>query len=74
MIIQILTENAGKARALVSEVAPRVAAFHGGCTSGCTSALEHALITAPDARDPALMAKLSAVAGRLLEPKSQVKP
>jgi len=74
MIIQILTENAGRARALVSEVAPRVAAFHGGCASGCSTALEHALITAPAARDPELMAKLSAVAGRVLDPKSQGTP
>jgi len=70
MIIQILTENAGKARALVSEVAPRVAAFSGGCASGCSTALEHALITAPEARDPELVARLSAVAGRLLAAKA----
>ena len=29
--------------------------------------LDHALITAPDARDPAVLAKLDAVAGRVLE-------
>jgi 5'-methylthioadenosine phosphorylase len=31
--------------------------------------LDHALITAPDSRDPALVAKLDAVAGRVLRAK-----
>jgi len=35
-------------------------------TCSCRSALQHALITAPEARDPAMLEKLSAVAGRLL--------
>ncbi|MBC7434288.1 MAG: S-methyl-5'-thioadenosine phosphorylase, partial [Rubritepida sp.] len=34
--------------------------------AGCDRALEHAIITAPEKRDPALLAKLDAVAGRLL--------
>jgi 5'-methylthioadenosine phosphorylase len=33
----------------------------------CKQALEHALITAPDARDPAMIDKLTAVAGRVLK-------
>jgi len=36
------------------------------CSHGCDRALETALITAPEARDPAVLAKLDAVAGRLL--------
>jgi 5'-methylthioadenosine phosphorylase len=70
MIIQTLTENAGRARSLVSEVAPRVASFTGGCEHGCSTALEYALITAPEARDPELTARLGIVAGRVLERKS----
>jgi 5'-methylthioadenosine phosphorylase len=70
MIIQTLTENAGRARTLVTEVAPRVASYAGSCAHGCSSALEHALITAPAARDPKLTAQLRVVAGRVLEPKS----
>jgi 5'-methylthioadenosine phosphorylase len=66
MVIATLTENAGRARALVADVAPRVAQFAGGCPSGCSSALEHALITAPEARDPSLVAQLGAIAGRVL--------
>ncbi|NNK17279.1 MAG: S-methyl-5'-thioadenosine phosphorylase, partial [Sulfitobacter sp.] len=36
------------------------------CPHGCDRALEYAILTAPEARDPALMAKLDAVAGRML--------
>jgi 5'-methylthioadenosine phosphorylase len=70
MVIAVLTQNADRARSLVTDVAPRVASFNGGCPSGCSSALEYALITAPEARDPALVERLSAVAGRVLNPKS----
>jgi 5'-methylthioadenosine phosphorylase len=72
MIVATLTENAGRARALVADVAPRVASFAGGCSSGCSSALEHALITSPEARDPALVAQLDVVAGRVLNLKASV--
>jgi 5'-methylthioadenosine phosphorylase len=67
MIIETLTENAGRARALVTQVAPRLASFTAGCPHGCSTALEHALITAPDAREPELVAQLSVVAGRVLK-------
>jgi 5'-methylthioadenosine phosphorylase len=50
----------------VKAVVPRLGAGHGPCPAGCDRALEHALITAPEARDPALLRKLDAVAGRLL--------
>jgi 5'-methylthioadenosine phosphorylase len=66
MIIATLLENADRARALVTEVAPRVASFVGRCSSGCSAALEHALITAPGSRDPELVAQLGNVAGRVL--------
>jgi 5'-methylthioadenosine phosphorylase len=35
--------------------------------AGCQRALEHALITAPEARDPEILTRLDAVAGRVLE-------
>jgi 5'-methylthioadenosine phosphorylase len=70
MIIQTLTENAGRARALVTDVAPRVAELAGGCPNGCSTALEFALITAPEAREPELVAQLGVVAGRVLKRKS----
>jgi 5'-methylthioadenosine phosphorylase len=37
------------------------------CPHGCDRALEHALITAPATRSPAMTAKLDAVAGRVLK-------
>jgi 5'-methylthioadenosine phosphorylase len=38
----------------------------GSCPAGCDRALQYAIVTAPDQRNPALMARLDAVAGRVL--------
>ena len=65
-IIAVLLANADKARALVRRVAPKLSARPAECPFGCDRALSAALITAPEARDPALLAKLDAVAGRVL--------
>jgi len=65
-VIATLTANADKARQLIKTVAPTLASNRGPCPQGCDHALDSALITAPEARDPAMMAKLDAVAGRLL--------
>ncbi|MCF3630084.1 S-methyl-5'-thioadenosine phosphorylase [Thalassospiraceae bacterium LMO-SO8] len=65
-IIKVLLENAEKGRTLVKQVAPKLAGRGETCAHGCHTALEHALITAPDARDPDMIQKLSAVAGRVL--------
>ena len=66
MILSVLNANAERARALVRELVPLLAEHHGSCRQGCDHALEHALITAPEARDPAMLARLDAVAGRVL--------
>ncbi|MBF0250976.1 MAG: S-methyl-5'-thioadenosine phosphorylase [Alphaproteobacteria bacterium] len=66
-IIQTLLGNADKGRALVRTVAPKLAKRTGACECGCHTALETAIITAPDARDPAMIQKLEAVAGRVLK-------
>ena len=65
-IVRVLLANADRARSLVKSVVPRLGAKRAACPAGCDRALEHALITAPEARDPALVAKLDAVAGRVL--------
>ncbi|MDO9501632.1 S-methyl-5'-thioadenosine phosphorylase [Falsiroseomonas sp.] len=65
-VVKVLFGNADKARGLVADVVPRLGAPRGPCPAGCDRALEHALITAPEMRDPALLAKLDAVAGRVL--------
>lgn len=69
-IVKVLLDNAAKARALIKRVAPKLADRPAVCPHGCDRALEHALITAPDKRDPALLAKLDAVAGRVLKSAS----
>ena len=65
-VIKVLLANADKARALVRQVVPLLAGRHESCRFRCHTALDNALITAPDVRDPALKAKLGAIAGRVL--------
>ncbi len=65
-VIKVLLENADKARALVKQVVPRLAGRAAACEQGCHHALDNAVITAPEARDPAAAARLDAVAGRVL--------
>ena len=63
-VIKVMHANAGNARKLLVDVIPKIAA--GPCSRGCDRALEYAVLTAPDARDPQLVARLDAVAGRVL--------
>jgi len=65
-IIQVLLANAENARSLVQAVTPALAADAHGAACACRHALEYALITAPQARDPELAMQLAAVAGRVL--------
>ena len=66
MVVEVLLGNAEKARSLVKATIPRLGRRDRPCDAGCGTALEHALMTAPDARDPVLLSKLDAVAGRVL--------
>ncbi len=66
MILRVLTKNAEMAKALVKAVVP-LAAQDSACPQGCRHVLDHALITAPDSRDPQVLARLDAVAGRVLK-------
>ena len=68
-IIKVLLANADKARAMVKQVAPRIGQDAHGVHCSCRSALGHALITAPEARDADMVRRLDAVAGRLLNAK-----
>lgn len=65
-IIRVLTSNADKAKALVARLAKDFPREHEPCPVGSDRALDTALITAPEARDPELLKKLDAVAGRIL--------
>ena len=66
-IIQVLLGNADHARAVVKRVAPKIGGRSEPCAKGCHTALDNAIITAPEVRDPKLIAKLDAVAGRALK-------
>jgi 5'-methylthioadenosine phosphorylase len=66
-IVKVLVENADHARTLVKAVAPLVATDACAADCVCRHALEYALLTAPEARDPDMVKKLSAVAGRMLK-------
>jgi 5'-methylthioadenosine phosphorylase len=66
-IIKVLTTNAEKAKQLVARLARDFPREHEPCPIGSDRALDSALITAPEARDPVLLKKLDAVAGRVLK-------
>jgi 5'-methylthioadenosine phosphorylase len=65
-ILRTLTGNADKARALVARLPALLGPDRAPCPHGCDRALDYAILTAPEKRDPALLAKLDAVAGRVL--------
>ena len=65
-IIKVLTLNADHARTLVKATVPRLRDRVVACPKGCDRALETAMITPPEVRDPAVLARLDAVAGRVI--------
>jgi len=65
-IIRTLMGNAEKGRALAAGLPDRLGGERAPCPDGCDNALEFAVMTAPEARDPEVVAKLDAVAGRVL--------
>ncbi len=71
-VIAVVRANADAAARLVARLARDFPAEHEPCPVGSDRALEHAIMTAPDARDPALLAKLDAVAGRVLAARQVV--
>jgi len=65
-IIKVLGENRDRAARLISRFARDFPREHPECPAGSDTALEFAILTSPEHRDPALMARLDAVAGRVL--------
>ena len=65
-VVKVLHDNTEKAKRLVARLARDFPAEREPCPAGSHRALEGAIITAPAARDKALLAKLDAVAGRVL--------
>jgi len=64
-IIKVLSANADNARSLVKTLAPLLSDDAMEC--GCRTALEHAIITSPEDRDPEMFERLDIVSGRLLK-------
>ena len=69
-VIRVLLSNAQVAKTLVAGLASTITADAAAADCVCRQALSFALITAPEARDPALVAKLQGIAGRVLKPAS----
>lgn len=65
-VIEVMHSNTEKARRVVARLARDFPAEREPCPAGSHKALDFAIMTAPPARDPALLAKLDAVAGRVL--------
>jgi len=65
-VIAVMKHNTEMAQRMVLRLARDFPRQHPQCPIGSDRALDVALITAPDTRDPAMLAKLDAVAGRVL--------
>lgn len=65
-IVATMAQNTGVARGVIARLPAILTADRPPCPHGCDRALDHALMTAPSARDPEVLARLDAVAGRVL--------
>lgn len=65
-IIATLADNAQKGKNLIGRLSNLLSQERTTCPHGCDRALESAILTAPDFRDPDMVIKLDAVAGRVL--------
>lgn len=65
-VIRTLTANASNARSLVAKVIPALGQSRDICFAGCDRALDNAIITAPQKRDPQMIERLKVIAGRVL--------
>ena len=66
-VIKVLLENADNGRELIRAVVPHLAGREAACWAGCHTALDAAIVTASQAQDPDVVARLDAVAGRVLK-------
>ncbi len=67
-IIETLHRNADAARAMIAAIARALSSDKPLCRAACDRALDHAIMTAPEARNPDSIRRLNAVAGRILNP------
>ncbi len=66
VVIKVMNDNAERASAIVGRVLREFPAEHEACPVGSDRALEFAIITQPQYRDPEVVKKLDAIAGRVL--------
>jgi 5'-methylthioadenosine phosphorylase len=66
-VIAVLKANSGNATRLMARIARDFPREHPPCPAGSDHALDFAIMTSPESRDPQLLAKLDAVAGRVLK-------
>ena len=64
-VIKVVDANAGNAARLLARLLHDFPTEHEACPIGSDRALDHALITAPDGRDPGLLKKLEAILKRV---------
>ena len=67
-VVEVLKANSGNAMRLVTRIARDFPRRHPPCPAGSDRALDFAIMTTSEKRDPQLVAKLDAVAGRVLGP------
>lgn len=66
-VVAVAMKNASKARDLVAALPALLKGAAGECTTGCTRALDSAIMTAPDKRSAEMKEKLKTIAGRALD-------
>jgi len=66
-VMKVMHQNAENARRLIMAVAPKLGPDRQACPLGVETMLDMAVVTPPDKRNPQLVAKLDAVAGRILK-------
>ena len=66
-VLAVMKDNTEKAQRMIARLARDFPREHPACPIGSDKALEIAIVTAPEVRNPALLAKLDAVAGRVLQ-------
>ena len=65
-VVKVLQENAALARDMITATLPLLADRTDLCYAGCHTALDNAIVTDPAYRDPSVVRRLDAVAGRVL--------
>jgi len=66
-VLEVMAANSANAARLVVDVAGRLGPAREPSPLGVETVLDYAVITPPESRDPSMVDKLSAVAGRLLK-------